>query len=580
MKKVISIGIDRARGMTGLQGAASGAEDFGKWAQTQGYDVKIFTDSTASVSQADIFKEVKSAIGYCEQLIIFFSGHGILKGPSQELWILSDAIDNPNESINLTGSIDNARTSGIPYITFISDACRVLPAELQLTGNGSVIFPIRNDINQDSAIDIFYGTRPGSPANEISLENNKKKFGIFSECLMEGLSGKNKEVLEPEVPIEKVSEVRQMSYLIRSPRLKELLKNTVPAKAHAKSIFISQNPEIRIESQAPNYLAKYEMPLHGDELLLTINKTILSDDLIPDSATDFVTGKNEFHTKNNSSGLSPERNSLDTNTNLILNSKGRESFETQTGFTILGADVAAVAIGNNGYDLFFENNTQHIRIHDETRASALVILQSGISVPVAILKGFIGTLIFNEGHLLTVNYTPSRNSDKYWEYQSRENDINFARATVAALANEGFDYSQKFSDAFTQHGDLNYRDIGGYLRMEKSLDPSLGLYACYAYRQAGKTKDIKSVLRYMSEENKYLFFDVVMLANEMDRYAERLASFCPLMSLGWAYPNLFERHLNPGVAEASLYLIPGLWTTFSSRGTEILDHLIQNNQIK
>lgn len=266
MKKVISIGINNAKGLTPLGAAVSGAKEFNDWASSQGYETILFTDEDGNaVTHNEIFTVIDNCIEAkkYEQIIIFFSGHGILKSPNQEVWLLSNAKSNPNESINLTLSIDYARTCGISYVVFISDACRVLPAELQLTGNGSVIFPIKDDTNQDCAIDIFYATRPGSPANEVNSSESSKRFGIFTQCLLEVLNGKYpnliSSILTPNEYLTQFYDIKQLknnksykglstgSWEIYSTRLSNPLKSIVSKRANAVSLSLNQSPEIRIE---------------------------------------------------------------------------------------------------------------------------------------------------------------------------------------------------------------------------------------------------------------------------------------------------------------------------------------------
>ncbi|HEV7333168.1 MAG TPA: caspase family protein [Flavisolibacter sp.] len=587
-KKLISIGINNAKGMTGLQAAASGAEQFAKWASSQGYEIDVFTDNNGkAVRTYQIFDAVNSCIQSktYEQLIIFFSGHGVLKGPNQEVWILSEAINNPNESINLTGSIDNARTCGIPYIVFISDACRVLPTEIQLTGSGSVIFPICDDNNVDCAVDIYYATRPGSPANEIAEKESSKKFGIFTECLIEGLSGKRLEVLEAETDGSLFAQFLKKTipllsptpaFLIRSARLRNLLRNTVPEKAQSKSIFLNQYPEIRIEVAEKNYLAKYEFQF--------IENSTSSDypmETAESIDTPFV---EKFHEVTSSRAWQPNKPIKlpfpTENGAIIYAAQGRESFETRTGFTIVGGEIKDVIVYKSKREIFSEKGMQQVRIHDDDNIySAIIVLRNGESVPVAVIKGYIGTMVFNDQVLLTVNYTPSRNTNKYGEYESKKDKVNFARGYVASAAAEGLDYRKVFEKEFTSDGNINYNDIGGFLRMEKSLDPSLGLYAAYAYRQAGKQKEIQSVQEYMAREGHNIF-DVIMLADRLLEYKEKVMPFCPMLSLGWAYSNRFEKLLHPEVRRAALHLAPNLWTTFDEKGTEILEHLVNQNVLR
>ncbi len=265
----------------------------------------------------------------------------------------------------------------------------------------------------------------------------------------------------------------------------------------------------------------------------------------------------------------------------IFDSKGRESFETQTGFTIIGGQIVDVIVKNNQRDIFIENNRTQIRVHeDNSILSALFILRSGQSIPLAVLKGYIGTLVFDEDRLLTVNYTPSKNNYKFYDFQRREKEINFVRAFVASSANEGFDYQKTFAKEFNKDGNFYYDDTGGFLRREKSLDPSLGLYAIYAYRQAGQFKDIQSVYRYMNEEEDHILFDVAMLAKKLNKTKHEIAPFCPMLSLGWAYRRQFEEKISRIVDEASQFLIPSLWTTFDEPGTIMLTKAIENNKIQ
>jgi len=616
MKHIISIGINKANGLTPLGAAVSGAKDFVQWGESQGYSTSLFTDEIKNVSQSEIFDEINKIIEAknCEKIIIFFSGHGILKSPSQEIWLLSNAKTNPNESINLTGSIDNARTSGIPYIVFISDACRVLPNELQFTGNGSVIFPICDDTDQDCAIDVLYATRPGNPALEQNSINNSKKFGLFTKTIIDILNGTFPELIKAQNTGDSLTNYYDLSSLnsnlgyknlttgkwqINTINSEDSIKSIVAEKARNISISLKQNPDIRIQYQNPKpSLAEFD---DGTAKKLLLSKTnqvtdkISTDKLIVEGVQDHLDNGLSPYDTNNKSFKSILQNfeaipqslnmynlksNLVKNSELIYDSRGRESFKTQTGFTIVGTKIKDIFV-NGDKQIFLENNKQQIRIHPNPNFnSALIILENGYSIPVAILEGYIGTLVFEKNKLLTINYTPSRNSYKYHFFEQNENKINFVRAFIASAANEGFDYSKTFRNEFNEDGYMNYGNAGSYLRQEKSLDPSLGLYAVYAYRQEGKFKEIQSVYKYIKEENgNTIFFDVVMLAEKLPEERQRIAPFCPMISLGWAYRQRFEKYLHPSITEAANFLVPSLWTTFDKKGTEIIKRLFNENKI-
>ncbi|WP_333577701.1 hypothetical protein [Sphingobacterium sp.] len=186
-------------------------------------------------------------------------------------------------------------------------------------------------------------------------------------------------------------------------------------------------------------------------------------------------------------------------------------------------------------------------------------------------------LIFKDGYLFTVNYTPVKsNSFNYSQFQEKKEMIIQKRNLVAIAANNGFNYEDTFKKI--DFGKLSYDDAGSFLRYGKALDPSLGLYAAYAFRETGNFDKIRSVYDYMILDNPVVPFDVAMLAGKLDETST--ASFCPVMSSGWAYRDLYEKFINKEILEATKYLEPGLWTTFSVKGTELLINLINDNHIK
>ena len=115
-------------------------------------------------------------------MIVFFSGHGILKGPEYELWLLSGAPDNTNEAVNVPGSISLARNCQIPHVVIISDACRSIANTSRLNQiGGSEIFPNKIPQSPRPEVDVFYATLPGDPALEVSADKAIDNYkGIFN----------------------------------------------------------------------------------------------------------------------------------------------------------------------------------------------------------------------------------------------------------------------------------------------------------------------------------------------------------------------------------------------------------------
>ena len=157
--------------MTTLNAAVSGARDFRAWAKRQGCDTVLLVDDGANkVALVNIFDEVKRIVraGTYSQLIIYFSGHGILSAPGTEFWLLSRAPENGNEAVNLFRSVTDARNSGIPHVVFVSDACRSSVKGPPLSQvSGGTIFPSRPYSQHQGEADIYYATHPGDPAFEV-----------------------------------------------------------------------------------------------------------------------------------------------------------------------------------------------------------------------------------------------------------------------------------------------------------------------------------------------------------------------------------------------------------------------------
>src|SRR6185295_12020013 len=104
----------------------------------------------------------------------------------------------------------------------------------------------------------------------------------------------------------------------------------------------------------------------------------------------------------------------------------------------------------------------------------VIRLEDGRGIPLAIIPEYIGTVSLEEGRVVNVSYTPSRNSNRYTDYQPVAEEVEKRRAVIAVASRKGhflLDPAKASEDA-------------AYLRTLKNLDPTLGIYAAYAYSQA------------------------------------------------------------------------------------------------
>jgi hypothetical protein len=140
-----------------------------------------------------IFSAVTEALepGTCEQLVIYFSGHGYLNDGSEH-WLLSDAPANPNEAISVEENIQLARDCGVPNVIFVSDACRSTPQSIKADRvRGTLIFPNTGvSATARADVDRFFACLPGDPAYEVAVDKSSGVYSaLFTHSLQDASTG-------------------------------------------------------------------------------------------------------------------------------------------------------------------------------------------------------------------------------------------------------------------------------------------------------------------------------------------------------------------------------------------------------
>jgi len=556
-KAAIIIGVGKTGRMPALPAATKSAIQFQSWANHQGFEVKMHTDEKGAVSVQQIKDSIRGLVEEknLSQLIIYFSGHGVLRSANDEQWLLSGAPEDSNEAINLTSSIAIARNSGIPHIIFISDACRCKPEDLLvLQVTGQQVFPNAITPSDRPDVDIFYATIPGNPALEIKQAEAADGYqGIYTHCLLKGLNGEVPEVITKQ-------DVNGDIYgVVEAFELKKYLRREVPQEVQKTSILLKQIPDAEITSRLPQYLSKIK----------TIEPSFIKEEFMEferQTKLDFTSDLSQASYRTEVFNRIEEVNNseLDISFEMLRNAKGRESFETGTGFTIIGQQIRDAYTKSNQFDIFTENGYVQIRIHDIETKSIIIEMQGGCGVPLAVLPNFIGTVVIQDGQVVNVNYSPSRYSPRYQQYVNSENELNDRRAVIATAARFG---------RFQLEGNADeHMNLANYLRYMKAFDPTLGLYASYAYAQAGITDGIYSIYKYMRKETEPVIHDVAMLAKLLsprDNISlQHLAPFCPMLTQGWSYLSIDDHIVSKSIRDLSKHLVPGLWTTFSKVGMQ------------
>ncbi len=607
-RAAICIGVDRAGSMTPLRAAASGAIAFEAWATSQGCDTKLLVDNNdGRISVNDIFDTVNSYVDQAvyDQLIIYFSGHGILTAPGTEYWLLSRAPQNPNEAINVSRSVQDARNSGIPHVIFISDACRSSVQGPPLSGMlGGAIFPNRPFGPYSAEVDIFYATSPGDPAWEVPEPEATQEFrGIFTDCLL-------KEVSDPTSPSWEVDRNPPLHRVITSRSLREHLVSRVEEAAEAVNIQLHQQPRIIVETALPLYFALGNRvaafiippkPIEATRTIPTTNVEKALDAINPTRIREISRG---ISSTDSPLGLELARKiGFSQQVEKLLNSTGRKSFETRTGFTIYGTSLIDVIVDKKvwNYDPSFQdlendqayhvrlwrvdkNDSKNNSIYDtedysllDRSGSILFQFNDETGTVLAILPGFIGTIMVEDGRVISVNYVPAMYTRRYEDYLQNIDEVEKMKAFAAVASRNG---------NFTIDTDNAY-ELARRIRQLKGIDPIMGLYATYSYAQIGKYEEVYSVFRFMYNDDYIpLLFDVVMLARKSLRYHQwhkmykgtekHFAPSMPMLSQGWALLNSGDPMHNPVHELLRPHLIPSLWTTFTQEGVSIASNALFN----
>lgn len=575
-KCAVIIGVNKTGCLPVLAAAVKGAEDFQKWADSQNIKNVLITDKKDPVTVQMIKDAINNFVDQkiYDQLIVYYSGHGILKSASDEQWLLSNAPKDINEAVNVQPSKLLSRRCGIPNVVIISDACRSLPKDPRLSEMfGSVIFP--NVVQNDTMVnvDILYATSPGNPAYEVAEDKAVKNYkGIYTQELLEGLNGKVPQVMSnynsgynSTPSLSGNFEVKDRYVIVPAYELSQYLFKAVPRISESYDVEVSQKPDAEITSRPPSYLSIFKLPAEPtkEEILAEMYKNFDPSDCASIKGINIPLEKTESVETEE-----PVRNSEihhENDIKPILNALHKSSIDIITGFTIIGISYVK-NLYKEGVQIFEEKKTVQIRINRHLPYNTFFLdLPDERICPLAVLPGFIGTVIFDKGEVLTVNYTPS--FPGVLDRPLPNPELEARRAMIAAKSKNGTFKISKNIDELVESA--------SYLRRYKSLDPSLGLYAAYAYSQAGKFQDVQSIFEHMQRKPEPVLFDVLMLKELTSKISRRyelddIAPFCPMLNQGWSYMTINPERYDPFLLELSKYRVPGLWTTFNAQGAKLI----------
>ena len=566
-RAAIIIAVKKAGILPELQAVFDGARRMRNWASDHGFlpqSVTCLTDETEPVTAKMIKDAVRAHLkaATCEQLFIYFAGHGVNLRYS-EYWLLSGAPDDTQEAVNVASSVQLAKRCGVPHVVFISDACRTAPEGIQAQSiTGSEIFPNEAALAPHKAVDVFYASLLGEPALEIKDQGESASLyrSIYTEEFTSALCGKRLSLLVQPKP--------KGTMYLRSHSLKRHLTMQVPVLVASKlGIFSThtQTPDADILSDESAFLQDFDpaaLPDPRDEETkpsleslvqpppLTpaqVTFTMLQDALLASAGearinlTDSLSTATITGGKAVSAALKRETQSF-----------GPTHFETNCGFKIQGTKIKAIHTGSLFGELVsMEAARVDLGVH--SIANVMLELENGRVVVLPAIRNFIAALTFDMEDLVNITYEPSDRSKTLWNQYSKVRDEMAAlRAVISTSVHMGvFRLDKDNAPKLTER-----------IRYYKGLDPTLALYAAYSYHRMGRRPLIRDMEKYLFEGLNASLFDVAMLADRK-KHKYKAYPFFPMLAQGWSLLGSFGsptpalHELQPHVAADSL------WTVFN-----------------
>lgn len=586
-RAAVVIGVNKTGGLQSLNAAVSGACKVADWLRGEGFDVTCLVDDPSPVVAADVRAAVDRYVelGTVEQLVIYFAGHGYLNGFS-EVWLLSGAPRDPDAAINMTENAEYARNSGIPNVVFISDACRSVAEGTRATQiRGSTIFPNVSENGPHVEVDRFFATRPGDPALELRAEDATNAYvGLFTEMLR-----KVHDDPEPSL-VRKVVAPGGDVLVVPCRRLKAVLPDMVDAAAYARSIRLTQRPELRLESGDEAYISRafYNGPgpsfgKAGMEksraYAATADREAPADERLLAFGTQGI-GSGFFGTLIHAAATDPAFREAQ---NLVIEADASVS-ATSGGIHVYGGEVSwalSVETGKRLLVLPAGNRRQQVVLEVANESggrrtqSVLLGFAEGTGTVVARPPLHSSHVAVQGGRVANVSYVSER------EQVVRPNQMKeqaLIRSAMAAAARTGR----------LPEGREDAAQVADVVAGGRHMDTTSGLYAAAMFAELGLKGRIKEINEGMRRQTRVEMFDVALLAGALPRLGRSgflgfmnrpVVPFCPMLTQSWSYLRPRGIGLAHVVERAAPHRLPALWTTFDAEGIALLRQAIERGEL-
>lgn len=579
----VFIGVDRAGTLQRLNDAAKGASRMRDWAVSQGMvkktQTRLITDKKKPVDSAAIKKAIKDLLGGAgvDQLIVYFAGHGLTVN-TNETWLLTDAPEDPSAAVNVAASVDLARYCGIHHIVVISDACRNAAVGIQQQWiQGVPVFP--NILASDTSrpVDQLFACARGATSVEIP-DAAKNYTALYTTAMLNALYGRHRDLLQPITGGE-------AGFQVKTRRLGAFLKVEIPRLVLEKGLEnkVNQNPDDIIVSEA-TWLAQLAKrpPKPKRRRIAALAKARpgvardlggVARELVRSAAADDEAGLEIGLEAARAFDDVPGAADLADSVNRLVVPFGPDKFESQCGFKVQGGRIVNLFAVDVEVDQVDE---QIVRFWSVPSGGASVVVQfdNGTGTVVPAIPGFIAALTVDGGELTDVAYEPSANTGRYQDYRAVRGDLSALRAVAAAASRQG---------QFRLVG-ANAADVANRMRVAKSVDPSLAVYAAYAFSELNEIGRVRAMRGYLYSDPGLRLFDIDMLARLLigKRVLTdlRIVPFVPMLGQGWALLPAHDILLHPSLEGIERHLRQSLWTLFEPPALDELRAALQTRGVR
>ena len=591
----VFIGVDRTGALQQLNDAAAGARRMYDWAigqgMVQGTHAHIITDEGgAKVTPDQVYDAIKALIDGpgIDQLVLYFAGHGVNINRCEH-WLLSDAPTRASAAINVTGSVELARYCGIGHVVIMSDACRVAPDGIQAQNvRGQDVFPNDGAADKAKPVDQFFACVLGKTAAEIKDPQvaASNYSALYTDALLHALLGEREDIFELS------GDPADTARYIKPVKLQEYLEKEIPQRVLKLKLEkkVNQNPDAiltahthwisRIDTgrlprarppsrgPAPAGAARGAPPKPIDSLRATTRKLVTSA-----AAADQSALAREI-TRAKTLAL-PGAERLVDSVEQIAVPFGPDHFETECGIKVRGNRVVEAYTRWAQLDLLGAQGAL-VRVNGLTQPAASVLLTfaDGRGALIPAITGFVAALTFDDDELIDVAYEPSANNWRWDLYKDRAEEVRALRA-VAATA--------------SQHGrfrldDADAMNVARKMQYAKGIDPTLSVYAAYAYHDLHAVGLIRDMSMYLRDDLGTTLFDVALLGRQLlDRVVDLksgVVPFVPLLAQGWALLSANKVRMHPLLQGIETTVRESLWSLFDPSGVKKLKRALASGELQ